>query len=140
MCVRRDQGRTPRFGFVLPRPARLGQDGFGFVFFDFEVVDDESLAPGGVLAHVEGEHVFDRHALWDDDGVEADVLADEVLELVGGDFAEAFEAGDLGLGRSMAGVWNPPAVALEYLESFRQVGRKTVLRRRGSVPIRRFAS
>ncbi len=29
------------------------------------------------------------------DWVEADVFADKILELAGGDFAEAFEAGDL---------------------------------------------
>ena len=53
------------------------------VFFDLQIIDNELLALGGVLAHVEGEHVFNRHSLWDDDGIEANVLADEVLEFVG---------------------------------------------------------
>lgn len=53
---------------------------------------------GGVLAHVEGEEILGGHALWDDDGVEADVFTDEVTEFVGGDFTESFEAGDFGFG------------------------------------------
>jgi len=74
---------------------------FGRVFFDFEVFDDELLALGSVLAHVKGEQVFCGHTFWYNDGVEAYVLADEVLELIGGDFAESFEAGDLRLGLTL---------------------------------------
>ena len=74
---------------------------FRHVFFDFQVVDDKLLALWGVLAHVEGEHVFNSHTLCYDDWVETDVFTDKVLKLIGGDFAQAFEASDLGLGLAL---------------------------------------
>ena len=72
--------------------------GFGAVFLNLQVFNDEALSLGGVLAHVEGQEILGSHALWNDDGVEADVLADEVTEFVGRDFTESFEAGNFGLG------------------------------------------
>ena len=54
-----------------------------------EVLDDELLPLGRVFAHEEGEQFVAAGGVVEVDWVEADVLADEVLELVGGDFAEA---------------------------------------------------
>ena len=69
-----------------------------FVVFDYEVVDDELLAFGGVVAHVEGEEVADGIFFAEFDLVEAHVGSDEVLELVRRDFTETFEACDFGVG------------------------------------------
>jgi hypothetical protein len=71
--------RKGQWGDWLSR--ELG-DGFGGVFFDLEVFDDEFLSLGGVLAHVEGEHIFGCHSFWNDNWVEADVLADKMTELI----------------------------------------------------------
>ena len=73
------------------------------VFFNHEVVDDEVLPVGCVLAHIELEHLLDGVFLFDRHGVEADVFSDEMLELVGRDLSEAFEAGDLGVLAQTAG-------------------------------------
>ena len=60
-----------------------------------EVLDDEVLPLRRVLAHEEGEEFVGAVEVVEVDRGEADVLADEVLELAGGDFAEALEARDL---------------------------------------------
>ena len=72
-----------------------GRSGFDQVLLDAQVLDDEVLPLGGVLAHEEGEEVVGAVEVVQGDRLEPDVLADEVLELAGGDFAQALEAGDL---------------------------------------------
>ena len=67
------------------------------VLFDVEVFDDEFLALGGVFAHVVFQEVADGAVFADDDGFQAHVFADEAFEFFGADFAQAFEAGDLGV-------------------------------------------
>ena len=61
-----------------------------------QVFDDEVLTVRGVLAHVEGEQFLHAFAFLILDMVEAHVRADHEAELVGRDFSEALEAGDLG--------------------------------------------
>ena len=56
------------------------------------ILDDELLPLGRVFAHEEGDQFVAAGEVVEADQVEADVLADEVLELAGGDFAEALEA------------------------------------------------
>lgn len=67
------------------------------VVFDAEVVDDKALALDGVLAHVEAEHLGHAVLFVEAHAVEADVGSDKAFEFVGGYFAEALEAGYLGL-------------------------------------------
>ena len=54
-----------------------------FILLHHKVVDDEVLAFHGVLAHVELEEAHHGIVLVEADTLETDVLADEVLELVG---------------------------------------------------------
>jgi len=60
-----------------------------------EILDDELLPLGRVLSHEEGQEFVGAVEVMEVDRGEPDVLADEVLELAGGDFAQALEAGDL---------------------------------------------
>ena len=62
-----------------------------------KILDDELLAFHGVFAHVIIQQLLDAEVVAKDDGLKAHVGPDETTELVGGDFAQAFEAGDLGL-------------------------------------------
>lgn len=75
-----------------------------FVVFDAEVLHDEVAALGGVLAHIEAEDALGVEILVQEDGVETHVLVDEAFELVGRDFTEAFESGNLGVGGLVYGV------------------------------------
>ena len=68
-----------------------------FVFFNNQVIDDEVLAFGGVLAHVVSKKFVDRIFLAEGDLVETDLLADEAFELFGTDFSETFESGYFGI-------------------------------------------
>ena len=104
---------------------------FGQVFFDDEVVDDEVLAFGSVLAHIVFEEFLHLVFLSQRDLFEAYVGAYESGELVGRDFSETFEAGDLRVGREVADSLQPLffAVAVACDEVFlRQPSR-----RRGSL-------
>ena len=74
--------------------------GFGL---DAEVVHDELAAFGGVAAHVEAQKGGNFVFVGDFDGGEAHVGADEVLEFVLVDFAEALEAGDFGAAQGRDG-------------------------------------
>ena len=65
------------------------------ILLDSEVLDDELLPLGCVFAHEEGEQFVAAGEVVQVHRVEADGFADEVLELAGGDFAEAFEAPNL---------------------------------------------
>ena len=67
------------------------------VILNTQVVDDKLLAFHSVLAHVVLQQFLDAEVVAQDDGLKAHVGTDEATELVGGDFAQAFEAGDLGL-------------------------------------------
>ena len=62
-----------------------------------QILNDELLAFHGVLAHVIIQKFLDAEVVAQDDGLKAHVGADEATELVGRDFAQAFEAGDFGL-------------------------------------------
>ena len=62
-----------------------------------KILNDEFLAFHGVLAHVIIQQLLDAEIIAQDDGLKPHVGPDETTELVGGDFAQAFEAGDLGL-------------------------------------------
>ena len=62
-----------------------------------QVLDDELLALHSVLAHVVFQQFLDAEVVAKDDRLKPHVGADETTELVGGDFAQAFESGDLGL-------------------------------------------
>src|ERR1051326_1360643 len=68
---------------------------FHEVFFHLQVIDDEVLPLGGVLAHEEAQQVLAVVEMRERHGFEPDVFADEILELAGRDFAEAFEPRDL---------------------------------------------
>ena len=67
------------------------------IILDPQVVDDELLTFHGVFAHVVFKQLLDAEVVAQDDRLKPHVGADETTELVGGDFAQAFEAGDLGL-------------------------------------------
>ena len=67
------------------------------IILNAEVLDDEALALGGVVAHVILQQLLDAEVVLKDDWLEAYVGTDEATELVGGDSAQAFVAGDLGL-------------------------------------------
>src|SRR3954465_3391563 len=62
-----------------------------------QVVDDERLPLGGVLAHEELERLRDLAHRLDVDLDQADVVADELAELLRADLAQSLEAGDLGV-------------------------------------------
>ena len=65
------------------------------VLLDDEVVDDEVLAAGGVLTHIEIEELMDAVGALEGDGIETDARADELLELARANLAETFESGNL---------------------------------------------
>ena len=67
------------------------------VILNPKILDDELLSLHGVLAHIIIQQLLDAEVVAKDDGLKPHVGADEAAELVGGDFAQAFEAGDLGL-------------------------------------------
>lgn len=83
--------------------AGLGYDDALVVFYA-EVLHDEVAALGGVLAHIEAEDALGVEILVQEDGVETHVLVDEAFELVGRDFAETFESGNLGVGGLVDGI------------------------------------
>lgn len=60
-----------------------------------QILNDELLSLHCVLAHVVFQQFLDAEVVAQDDRLEAHVGADEATELVGGDFAQAFESGDL---------------------------------------------
>ena len=60
-------------------------------------VNDELLALHGVLAHIIFQQFLDAEVVAQDDRFKAHVGTNEATELVGGDFAQTFESGDLGL-------------------------------------------
>ncbi len=62
-----------------------------------QIVDDEALSLHGVFAHVVFQQLLDAEVVTKDDRFKPHVGADEATELIRGDFAQAFEAGDLGL-------------------------------------------
>ena len=99
-------GRLAPRGLGSPRSCGFGAFRFGLlrigILFDAEVVNDESLAVRRVLAHEEGQHVVQLVLAPEIDGVEADVLANEVGEFVRADLAQTFEARDFRL-RSQRG-------------------------------------
>ena len=86
-------------------PSRLHE-----ILLHTEILDDELLPLGRVFAHEEGEQFVAAGEVMQVHGVEADVFADEVLELAGGDFAEALEARDL-VGRAALGDGTTTAAA-----------------------------
>src|SRR5690606_9551965 len=113
----------PRRPDIIPRPtldrhgaapaaSRLDQ-----ILLHAEIFDDEALAVRGVLAHVEGEQVVAAVEVLQADRLQADVVADEVFEFAGTDFAEALEAGDLGVLAELVqgGLFLGLAVAVEGL-------------------------
>ena len=67
------------------------------VQFDLQVIDDELLAFLCILAHIIFQDMLDMRFRHDQDGLDAHVGADEPGEFVGGDLAQPFKAGDLGL-------------------------------------------
>ena len=67
------------------------------VILNPKILDDELLALHGIFAHVVFQQLLDAEIVTQDDGLKPHVGADEATEFVGGDFAQAFEAGDLGL-------------------------------------------
>ena len=67
------------------------------VILNSQIVDDEFLAFHGVLAHVVFQQFLDAEVVAQDDRFKPHVGTDEAAELVGGDFAQAFESCDLGL-------------------------------------------
>lgn len=75
-----------------------------FIVFDAEVVHDEFPSLGCVVAHIEAEDTFYVEILVQEHGVEPDIFAYEVLELVGRDFTKTFEACDFGIGGVFDGV------------------------------------
>ena len=62
-----------------------------------KILDDELLAFHGVFAHIIIQQLLDAEVVAQDDRFKAHVGPDEASEFVGGDFAQAFEAGDLSL-------------------------------------------
>ena len=74
----------------------------GSVFLDDEVVDDEVLALHGILAHIVLQKLLHLVGLVERHLLQADVGADEAGELLGRDFAEALEAGNLRVGAQFA--------------------------------------
>src|ERR1700744_3727235 len=67
------------------------------VQFYFQVIDDKLLSFLGVFAHIIFQDLLDMRFRHDHDGLDAHVGADEAGELVGRNFTQALEPGDLGL-------------------------------------------
>ena len=82
-------------GLRSKKREKSGDSNLEQVFLDFEIVDDEVLPLGRVLAHEEREEFIAAEEMIEVHRLQADVFADEILELAGGNFAQAFEAGDL---------------------------------------------
>lgn len=78
------------------------RSGFDQVFLYAQVSDDEVLSLRRVLAHEEGEQLIRAVEMVKIDRVKADVFADEILELIRGNLAEAFEARDFVAGSQFA--------------------------------------
>src|SRR5205814_2184889 len=79
-----------------------------------QILDDEILPLGRVRAHEERQEFVGAVEMVEVDRVEADILPDEILELAGGDFAEALEARDLvaGAERGDGGMFLLLAIAI----------------------------
>src|SRR5208283_4688649 len=74
----------------------MAPSGLHQILLDLEMVDDEFLALGGVLAHEEREQFVAAVQVGERHGIKADAGTDEILELLGRDFAQSLEARDLG--------------------------------------------
>src|SRR4051812_19296844 len=72
------------------------------VLLHSQIADDEVLPGGGVFAHKKGEELVRAREVVQVHRIEPDVLADEVLEFAGGDFAESLEPGNLVAGAERA--------------------------------------
>src|SRR5581483_5780764 len=80
---------------ILPADCHFSTGLAGSLFhWHDQILHDVVFALGGVLAHVEAEDVGDFRLGGVLDPAEAHVVADKLLELRGGDFAQALETRD----------------------------------------------
>ena len=66
------------------------------ILLNAEIVDDKALTVGGILTHIELQHIADRIVLGQAHLIQAHLLADKVLKLIRRNLTKTFESCNLG--------------------------------------------